>query len=179
MKSLMVLALFNLWSTANNKKIEEKNKLLKEVGAEEYIRVTHVEGLGIVPNVACNLFRFNDKIMIDAGHSKFELQFDRLRAAVVKTEQEITEKGKSVLGRALIGTLLLPGLGTIIGGMTGIGNKKIRGTNNYYLILNYIDSKGELSAVMFQNILNDFELRRFCLEVNKTLVQHKPEIIQL
>ncbi|MBY9087310.1 hypothetical protein KIH86_24300, partial [Paenibacillus sp. HN-1] len=85
------------------------------------------------------------------GTQKFEIPLERMRAAVAITEQELIEKSKSVVGRALIGTIIVPGLGTIVGGMSGIGTKKKDGKKNHYLILNFIDSKGELAAVTFQD----------------------------
>src|SRR4051812_38331733 len=96
----------------------------KELGAIEGVYVTHVEGLGLAANAPCEVFRFDDRILIDAKSHKFEINFTKLRAAEVKSEQELVEKGKSVVGRAVLGTLLVPGLGTINGGMSGIGNKK-------------------------------------------------------
>ena len=39
-------------------------------------------------------------------------------------KKRIEEKGKSVVGRALVGTLIAGPLGTIVGGMSGLGTKK-------------------------------------------------------
>lgn len=82
-----------------------------------------MEGLGI-GSVECKIFRFSDRVLIDSGRQRFEIYLAQFRAAEVKSEQELIDKSKSVVGRAMIGTLIVPGLGTIVGGMSGIGNKR-------------------------------------------------------
>lgn len=52
------------------------------------------------------------------------LSLDKLKYADKATDKEIQEKDKSVMGRAAVGTLLLGPLGTVLGGMSGIGSKK-------------------------------------------------------
>ena len=49
------------------------------------------------------------------------LPINKILSAVFASETEILEKDKSVIGRAAVGTLLLGPLGTIVGGMSGIG----------------------------------------------------------
>lgn len=159
------------------KKGNQMKKKTEDLGALAALDAVHIEGLGIGA-VPCEIFRFDNRILIDANTHKFEIQFDRLRAAVVKSEQELIEKGKSVVGRALIGTLLIPGLGTIVGGMSGIGNKKKKGEKHHYLIFNYLDSKGELAAVTFQSSLK-FVLDQFCNDVNRSNKQSGQQVIQL
>jgi Short C-terminal domain len=48
---------------------------------------------------------------------------------VIEPQKQIVEKkGKSIVGRALVGGILLGPVGAIVGGMTGIGNKDVRVT---------------------------------------------------
>jgi hypothetical protein len=48
---------------------------------------------------------------------------------VIEPQKQIVEKkGKSVVGRALVGGILLGPVGAIVGGMTGIGNKDVKMT---------------------------------------------------
>jgi len=155
---------------------EMKNKA-KDIGAEDVLWGAHIEGLGLALNTPCEIYRLSDRILIDAKSNKFEIKYSQIRAAVVKNERELIEKGKSVVGRALIGTLLVPGLGTIVGGMSGIGTKKKNGPLNHYLIFNYTSSSGELSAVTFQNNMS-FKMQAFCDAVNNAIPQSS-EAIQL
>lgn len=148
-------------------------------GALSVLSVNHVEGLGLANNTPCDLYLYPDKLYIEALGRKFEIPTSRVRIAEHKSEQELHEKSKSVVGRALIGTLLVPGLGTIVGGMSGIGNKKVAGKTNYYLIINFVDSNGELSGVTFLNNLNIMRLSSFCAKINEQLPAAQPDVITL
>lgn len=170
-----IIWLFVMMFKANKALMQKSVKM----GARDAIKALHVEGLGLARNVPCEIFRFDDRILIEGQPHKFEIRLDKIRAAVVKNEQELVEKGKSVVGRALIGTLLVPGLGTIVGGMSGIGTKKKKGTNSQYLIINYLDAKGELAAVTFLNNFNIFKVNNFCAALNKSIVESEPAVIQL
>ena len=64
------------------------------------------------------------------------LKYEQITGINVTSEEEILEKSKSVTGRAVIGGVLLGPLGAIVGGMSGIGDKKKEKTH-YYLIINY------------------------------------------
>jgi len=167
----VIIKIFN----ASKKEINLSTEV-KKIGAKEGLFASHIEGLGIGP-IECKIFRFDDKILIDTPTHKFEIPVNRIRAAVVFTEQEIIEKNKSVVGRALVGTLIIPGLGTIIGGMSGIGTKKKDGKKNHYMILNYIDSKGKLAAVTFQDQVK-FIMNKFCRNLTSS-IPVSTEIIQL
>ncbi len=54
------------------------------------------------------------------------------------SKEELLRKDKSVIGRAVVGGLILGPLGAIVGGMSGIGNKD-KFVNKHYLIINYWD----------------------------------------
>ena len=163
---LIVLSIVIKIVNASKKEIALSTEIEK-IGAKDGLLATHVEGLGL-GSIECKIIRFDDKILIDANTHKFEIPLERIRAAVALTETELIEKSKSVVGRALIGTLIVPGLGTIIGGMSGIGTKKKEGKKNHYLVLNYLDSKGELAAVTFQDQVR-FIMDKFCKNVNKSI----------
>ncbi|MBP0725517.1 hypothetical protein J5Y03_09990 [Bacillus sp. RG28] len=154
------------------KKQKQINEKGKQLGAESVVTALHIEGLGISNNEPCELYTFKDRILIESQFKKmkFEIKLEKLRAAVVKTEKELIEKNKSVVGRALIGSLIVPGLGTIVGGMSGVGTKTKKGPSNTYLILNYLNSNGELDAVTFKNNFNLIAINKFCSTVNKSIV---------
>ena len=58
-----------------------------------------------------------------------------------KTGIETETKNKSVLGRALIGGILLGPLGAAVGGMTGVGQKDV--TKSDFLLIHYKKEDGE------------------------------------
>jgi hypothetical protein len=158
---------------------KQRNQKAIDMGAKDVMIASHIEGLGIASNTFCEIFRFDDKILIDANPHKFEISLEKVRAVVVKDERELIEQGKSVVGRAIIGTLLVPGLGTIVGGMSGIGTKTKKGILNHFLIINYTDSQGELAAVTFLNNINLIKMNQFCADLNKSINQKYQEVVQL
>lgn len=74
------------------------------------------------------------------------LDLDKIIDARIMTEKEISESNKSVIGRAVVGSLLLGPLGGIVGGMSGIGSKK-KETNKTFMIITYISSDEEKKLV--------------------------------
>jgi hypothetical protein len=173
---VVVLIAVILINRAGNKEMDRK---MRESGADAMISAYHIEGIGLASKADCDLYLFSDKVVIDHNSQKFEIPLVRMRAAVVKTEQEIYEKGKSVVGRALIGTLLVPGLGTIVGGMSGIGTKKVKGQPNTYLIFNFVNSAGELAGVTFLNNFNIIRANKFCEAVNQKIRENQTEAVTL
>jgi predicted ATP-dependent serine protease len=56
------------------------------------------------------------------------------------SQEELSKTDKSVIGRAVVGGLILGPLGAIVGGMSGIGNKE-KLKNKHYLVINYWDKE--------------------------------------
>ena len=61
--------------------------------------------------------------------------------------EELTKTDKSIVGRAVVGGLILGPLGAIVGGMTGIGNKE-KSVNIHYLVMNYWDTKTKAAQTL-------------------------------
>lgn len=174
---ILALTAFLLLIMSNN----EKRKKAKAEGALDMLPCVHVSGLGIGEFTACDLLCFHDKIEIRELTSKrtFQIPIERLRALEIKSEQEFKELDRSVIGRALVGTLLVPGLGTIVGGMSGLKSKK-KGDLKTYLIINYIDKENQLQGVTFENSLNIIRMHNFIKGVNKYISESNgPQMIEL
>ncbi|WP_443112611.1 hypothetical protein [Clostridium sp. 'White wine YQ'] len=77
------------------------------------------------------------------------IKIEQLIAANVVTEEEIIEKSKSTVGRALVGGVILGPLGAIVGGMSGIGNK-VKSNTKYYMVINYNSLEGETKVLSFE-----------------------------
>lgn len=66
-----------------------------------------------------------------------ELHFKQIINFKQTTAEELTTTNKSVVGRAIVGGLLLGPLGAVVGGMSGMNKNKL--ANTHFLVVNYWD----------------------------------------
>ena len=86
----------------------------------------------------CDIYTFTNGICIKSGLHFFYICFDQIVSLKSANQKQLTTVKKSVVGRAVVGDLILGPLGAIVGGMSGIGSKtKLVG--KYYLIINFWD----------------------------------------
>lgn len=73
---------------------------------------------------------------------------------------ELIQANKSVIGRAVVGGLILGPLGAIVGGMSGLGSKAV---NKSYLIINYwsVNTRKPMSILISTNKNMDKFIRRY------------------
>ena len=119
------------------------------------INVSFVDGLeNFSPGLAINITTDDNenKLVIKSAVVKkpeINLRYEQITGINVTSEKEILEKSKSVTGRAVVGGVLLGPLGAIVGGMSGIGDKKKEKTH-YYLIINYKAKDDEIKVLSFE-----------------------------
>lgn len=77
-------------------------------------------------------------IYIHGGLSMCRIHFDQIIDMKCVPLENFEEQNKSVIGRAIVGGLLLGPLGAIVGGMSGIG-KKVKQLGKFVLIINFWD----------------------------------------
>lgn len=121
--------------------------LFKDKGKRLTFIADHVEGLSSFKeqerlNVT---WEIDDNKLIfqsieNKKKSKVNLDLNKVTDVGVATEKEITEKDKSVIGRAAVGTLLMGPLGGIIGGISGVGSKK-KQKDLRVAVINYDDKQ--------------------------------------
>ncbi|WP_245156547.1 zinc ribbon domain-containing protein [Clostridium aminobutyricum] len=88
------------------------------------------------------------------GTNKLEIHKSQIIKLEHISKQEILIKGKSVIGRAIIGGVLTGGVGAIVGGLSGIGEKKTKiGLN--YLVINFWDIETKTPQVIILNSEQD------------------------
>lgn len=100
------------------------------------------------------LFDHGIKICSSFYREYLLLHYSQIESMCELSKEDLAEK--SVVGRAIVGGILLGGLGAIIGGMSGIGSKKVMG---YYLIINFWDK--ETRSLKSISIGCDSSPRRF------------------
>jgi len=134
----------------------------KKLGAKEYSVAVHMHGIpGAPQHSLANLFFTDEKIIIETNKNFFELNYSQVTAAEGVRKSDLLKKDKSVIARGVMGGLLLGPIGAIIGGMSGIGQKKIKGD---FLIINYLSSgEAEPKVLIFdvKNILKANKLAKF------------------
>jgi len=117
-------------------------------------RFSHQEGVpGIGKGIATDVI-LNDKeqvVEFKMSLSKAEpklLKYDTIKKVCFFTEKEIVEKSKSVIGRAVVGGALLGPLGAVVGGVSGVGDKKKTQTDGYIEITYGEEEKAILLKVV-------------------------------
>lgn len=116
---------------------------------------SHIDGLqGYSSGIAVNLTQEETMVSIAKRLSKEQpiyLPYTQISAVDVVSENDVTEKNKSVVGRAAVGGILLGPLGAIVGGMSGVGAKK-KNEKKYYFVINYRSSSApeETKVISFE-----------------------------
>lgn len=146
--------------------LTQKRKLKeRRYGATESHVCVHMHG---IPNVnkgsLASLYLSDEKLIIEADNKTFELKYDQLTAAQGVQKNELLKEDKSVIGRGVVGGLVLGPIGAIVGGMSGIGQKDVKGD---FLVINYLPtSTNEINALIFdtKNLMIAQKLARFLSE---------------
>lgn len=120
-------------------------------------RFAHQEGIaGIGKGTAVDLTLNSEKqaIVVTMPLSKMEpktLEYARIQNVNYLSEKEIVEKSKSVVGRAVVGGVLLGPLGAVVGGVSGVGDKKKEKTEYYIEIECKVKgSENEFKTILFK-----------------------------
>lgn len=130
-----------------------------------------ISGLFNVPNEVVDVTINNslNKLIIKSvlnKNSVAELPLERIKDARKVTDQQITEANKSVIGRAVVGTLLLGPLGAVIGGMSGIGTKTKKSPQKNFVIITYT-SDGNGKTLVFEIVGASIGWEKFLSELPK------------
>lgn len=78
------------------------------------------------------------------------LLYDQITDVYYGFEEEIKEKNKSVIGRAVAGGLLFGGVGAIVGAASGTGKKQQKEIKRVFVI-SYTSSSGEDHFLQFED----------------------------
>lgn len=136
-------------------KVKGKLKEVKENADSANVSgiLKHLEG---VPSIAEGVNRQltispeDNKLYISKDgkykENSVSLDLDKLVFAEDTTVEEITEKNKSVVGRATVGLLLGP-IGAVVGGLSGVGSKS-KSKDIRVLVIGY-ESEGEARQMSF------------------------------
>lgn len=118
--------------------ISDYFKLLEDVG-------------GIKKNNAVDVAIYNDRVEISTvGDKVVKLSLDKITDVYYGVETEITQKNKSVIGRAVAGGLIFGGAGAVVGAISGMGTKDKK-KRRFIFIISYKNSEGEDAFISFED----------------------------
>lgn len=144
---------------------KKENQRKQEKGYLETVHVTHVSGIqGLSNGANVRLDLYPDKLMIS---DKIIIPLNRIKYAASLMENQLIEKHKSVIGRAIVGGVLFAGVGAIVGGLTGVGTKKKKKRVNF-LSIDYTTKEGSTEVSMFVSP-NKFQLDNFSKKINEII----------
>lgn len=117
---------------------------LKSKTGDASISFPHYDGVpGFLPNTISEIIMHDSEQRLEIKPKlslvKLEsvyLPYNKIVGVLSVTEKEISEQGKSVLGRAMIGGVLLGPLGAVVGSISGT-TKKTKTSYHPYFIINY------------------------------------------
>ena len=120
------------------------------------VRFSYIEGID-------NVFPIDgEAIDVTIDRSRGEMTFvsalSKKRSAILAldkiidvrdvTDTEIEEVNKSVVGRAVIGNLLMGPLGAIIGGMSAVGGTKAVKSKHHFAVITYVSNEKKSQIVL-------------------------------
>ena len=98
--------------------------------------MSELNATNYIPEGKVNIAARTNGISIHSGLKNFPISFEQIIELKSISHQQLSSEGKSILGRAAAGWLLLGPAGAIVGGLTGLGSKTI---GNYLFTITFWD----------------------------------------
>lgn len=128
----------------------------KDKKGNRQVRFAYVDG---IPNlftiehetVDVTIDTDSEKLIIQSAINKkatATLDLQKITDVRDVTDRQIVEANKSVIGRAIVGTLLLGPLGGIVGGMSGIGGKKEKKVAHNFVVISYTSNEESKQIIL-------------------------------
>lgn len=119
---------------------------------------THMHGLPhSEKDDKAEIYLLEDRLKISCTNKRYEMPHDRIVVAKYLDSTDVLKQDKSVVGRGVAGYVLLGPLGSIVGGMSGIGEKKTKGN---FLVLNYKRKNTDDVEIFIFNFKNDSDPKK-------------------
>lgn len=115
----------------------------------DYFKLTE----GVAQLKAGNMYDvalYADYLEVKGIGGAVKLKYDQITDVYYGLETEITQKNKSVIGRAVAGGLIFGGVGAVVGAVSGAG-KKDKKERKFMFIISYTSSSGDDTFISFED----------------------------
>jgi len=163
--AIVTLLLGLLFWRSSNKVPKKKPERVPSVHG-----LLHIEGLPLAEKTRCSVELVYGELRINGGGADFKLQLNQIGAIEVKTDVEIAHIISSSATKGIAGGLIFGPVGAIVGSRAK--SKEVRKATPY-LVVNYVNSEGTLSAMLFDASLDPWSLNKF-LRVIQPMVSNNP-----
>lgn len=119
-----------------------------------------------IPSGKVNVILFTHGIQIISGLQFYQINNSQIISLKRTSHEELVNANKSVIGRAVVGGLILGPLGAIVGGMSGIGSKE-KFVNKNYFIINFWDVETRSAQTILISSTEPTKIDSFILRQQK------------
>lgn len=171
-----VVAVLSIGFIRSNKEFKQQKRIKQELAEKHGITMavfgTYVEGNNINIGFKSDDFAIaiaRDKLVMQGPKTTYTVPIERVNYAVEGPLEVVLEKSKSVVGRAVVGTVLFGALGGVVGGMSGTGTRKETKKVGHSIGLGWTNKEGNNAIVTFRTI-DSYNARKLVSEI-KAIVQ--------
>lgn len=136
----------------------------------------HIDGIDIFnENELIQAILENEEITfrsVDDKKKTAKLSISKINGVRIIDKQKTIEKDKSVVGRAIAGSLVAGPLGTIVGGMSGIGKKAKK---KKYRVLAIVYDNDKVISILEDKWAVNFD--KFAKKINKLTKNENTEVV--
>lgn len=119
-----------------------------------------------IPSGKVNVLLHTHGLQIVSGLNFYPIHNAQIISLRKTTQEELTKMDKSVIGRAVVGGLILGPLGAIVGGMSGIGSKE-KFINKQYFVINFWDIETKSTQTILIGSTENTKIDAFILRQQK------------
>lgn len=115
----------------------------------DYFKLLEDAG-GIKKNNMVDVAIYNEYVEITADKQVVKLNIEQITDVYYGMETEITQKNKSVIGRAVAEGLIFGETGAVVGAISGMGTKDKK-KHRFIFIISYTSSSGDDAFLSFED----------------------------